>query len=508
MSSAERLLAETLPGHAVVLPNQAGFDWDRIRALPTVEAVATFALSGFHIEGIPGGSMTDWLPTIADDQSWRTIERPLVLEGRLPAPHSTDELAVSPYFLKRWNLQVGDTVTVLMPSPEQMDDPMRNPAAIRPAGPRFPARITGVIRSMWFSDQVDGEGFALGSYGMFTEYRANIMGSRESVNINALVRLHDGTDGIPAFKQELARATGDNNIDVWDMGQELEHINQVLAFEALSLLAFALAALAAAAILIGQSMARYCAAAVAELQSLRAVGLTPGRPSRRRRWPRRRSAAGAGLGVAGAFAASNWMPIGMAALGEPYPGLDADWLVLAPGWLAVTALAALAAAGSAWIALRGSRPAARPSAVATGAARAGLPVPVVVGARFALERGRGRGRGAVPVRPALLGAVVGVLGVLAALTFAAGVSDAGRNPARYGQTHQVNVYLGFGGRGVGADRVLPWLAGDRDVIGVNEGRNAVAQSGRSRSARTPTPRWDGRSPRSSARAGCQPPTTR
>jgi hypothetical protein len=63
--------------------------------------------------------------------------------------------------------------------------------------------------------------------------------------------------------------------------------------------------------------------------------------------------------------------------------------------------------------------------VAAAAAAAGFGVPVVVGARFALEPGRGRA--AVPVRPALLGAVAGVLGVLAAFTFSAGVSDATAN---------------------------------------------------------------------------------
>ena len=65
--------------------------------------------------------------------------------------------------------------------------------------------------------------------------------------------------------------------------------------------------------------------------------------------------------------------------------------------------------------------------------------PVVVGARFALEPGRGRA--AVPVRPALLGAVAGVLGVLAAFTFSAGVSDAAANPARFGQTWQLGAFL-------------------------------------------------------------------
>ena len=93
-----------------------------------------------------------------------------------------------------------------------------------------------------------------------------------------------------------------------------------------------------------------------------------------------------------------------------------------------------AAAAALALAARRRRPVPRRSGVAAAAAAAGFGVPVVVGARFALEPGRGRA--AVPVRPALLGAVAGVLGVLAAFTFSAGVSDATANPARFGQTWQ------------------------------------------------------------------------
>jgi FtsX-like permease family protein len=114
--------------------------------------------------------------------------------------------------------------------------------------------------------------------------------------------------------------------------------------------------------------------------------------------------------------------------------------------------------------------------VAAAAAAAGLGVPVVVGARFALEPGRGRA--AVPVRPALLGAVAGVLGVLAAFTFSAGVSDAAANPARFGQTWQLGAFLGEAGQDFGpAGQVLRTVARDPDVTGVDDARVGGAQSG-------------------------------
>jgi hypothetical protein len=98
-----------------------------------------------------------------------------------------------------------------------------------------------------------------------------------------------------------------------------------------------------------------------------------------------------------------------------------------------------------------------------------------VGARFALEPGRGRS--SVPVRSALVGAVVGVLGVLAAFTFSAGVSDAASHPERFGQTWQLDTFLGYNGHDFGpSSRVLRAVAADHDVTGVDDARIGGAQS--------------------------------
>jgi FtsX-like permease family len=163
---------------------------------------------------------------------------------------------------------------------------------------------------------------------------------------------------------------------------------------------------------------------------------------------------------------------------EPRPGISADWLVLGIGWAAapllVLAGSALAAA-TALAAGRAQRPPRR-SAVAAAAARAGAPVPALIGTRFALEPGRGRS--AVPVRPALMGAAAGVLGVLAAFTFSAGVTDAAANPARFGQTNQLETYIGENGQDPGpVGPELNAVAASRDVTGFDNALVAVAQSG-------------------------------
>lgn len=169
------------------------------------------------------------------------------------------------------------------------------------------------------------------------------------------------------------------------------------------------------------------------------------------------------------------MPFGTAAAYEPAPGLDADWLVLGSGLVLVPALVLAGTAAAAWLAL-GARPTHwRRSATALAAARAGLPVPVVLGTRFAFEPG---GRGALPVRPALIGAVTGVLGVIAAFTFSAGVADAGQHPERFGQTSQLAAVFGFGGQDFAPPApLLAVLGKDQDVVGVNDIRLAAADSG-------------------------------
>jgi FtsX-like permease family protein len=477
-SAVGRLLAETRPTTVVVLPNQPGFDWNKIRALPEVETLTSFPVSGFEVDRIPFSANPSAFPP-ADSNVLRGIERPEVLQGRVLDPTRIDEVVVTPKFPTSYHKRLGDWVTLRLMSPAEAEffDPAQGAA---PHGPRIRARIVGVIRSPWFSDHIGDKGQVVASPAVFARYRASFMGARETTYINSLVRLKGGRAAIPAFRKDLAHASGRTDIDVWDQETKFTGpATRMNDFEAVSLLAFGLAALAAAVVLVGQSVARFSAATAGELRTLRAVGMTPRQGiAAASAAPLLAGVVGATLGVAGAVVASTWMPIGAAALLEPHPGAGADWLVLGTGWVLVPALVAAGAAIAAALALRAAgRAGVRRSAVAVTAARAGLPVPVVVGTRFALEPGRGGS--AVPVRPAIFGAIAGVLGVLAVFTFSAGVSDAAANPARFGQTYQVESFLGFNGQdfATAIGPVLATAARDPDVVAVNDARVAVADSG-------------------------------
>ena len=479
-SALDRLWTATLPATVTVLPNQPGFDWGKVSALPEVAAISEFPVTyGIELDCCAAASIG--FPPIGDAMA-RTIERPVMLAGRVFNPARADEIIVTPKFSAVYDKGVGDTVTLRLASPQQIDqgyDGTTGP----PRGPVIKARIVGVGRGPWLSLDADSPGQTggvLASPALFGRYRANILGTSGLSYINALIRLKGGEAAIPAFRADLARVTGRPDIDVWNnrefFGGAIERITK---YEAACLLAFALAALAAAVFLIGQSVARYTSATVADLHVLRAVGLMPRQAvASATAPPLLAAAAGAAVGVAAAIAASAWMPIGFASGVEPHPGIDADWLILGPGWLLAPALVAAGSSAAAALALTARRRRAVPrrSAVVAAATAAGLGVPVVVGARFALESGRGRT--AVPVRPALLGAVAGVLGVLAAFTFSAGVSDAAANPARFGQTWQLVTFLGLSGQDFGpASQVLAAVAADPNVTGVDDARIGGVQSG-------------------------------
>ncbi len=481
-SAVDRLRARTLPADATVLPNQPGFDWDRIRALPEVAAVGEFAVTSYEIEGLP--SSEAWagyagFPLVGGD-TLTSLERPVVLAGRMFDPQRTDEAVVTARFLAHYHRRLGDVVTARLATPAQIDDEIAQGASPVPSGPRQPLRIVGVIRSPWFADQIGKPG-SLQPTPAFTErYRANLLGAGRQIYINALVRLRDGEADLPRFTSDLTRVTGRHDIDVWNNADQIRHAAKVTGFESDVLMALAAAAAAAATVLIGQTLSRYSAASVSDLQALRAIGLTPRQTVLAAALgPSLAALVGTVLGAAGALAASPLFPVGAATRYEPAPGFDADWLVLVAGGGAAVLLAAAAAASAAVVALVAARRptiSPRASALARLATRLGLPVPVQIGTRFALEPGLGRA--AVPVRPALVGAVVGVLGVLAAFTFRAGVIDTASDPSRFGQTFQLEIILGLGGQDFApAGPVLPAMAADPQVAAVNDTRVGVVSLG-------------------------------
>jgi hypothetical protein len=483
-SAFGRLWAQTLPADATVLANQPGFDWSRVEALPEVSATALFVVyygAEVSYSGTAGGFTGGGVGFPPGNAAMlHTVERPVVLAGRNVDSARADEVVASPNFMAAHRLRVGDQLTVHLSSAAQATAGF-DASAGKPLGPAVPVRIVGVVRSPFWLDNPDDSGGVSVTDAFVREYRPYILGddpAHTASYVNAIIRLKGGEAEIPAFKAGLARVSGRSDIDVMDNAQWIGGpVRKSTGYEAACLFAFAAAALLAALVLVGQTVARYAAGAAGELRVLQAVGLTRRQAAA---WaaiaPGLAAAAGATVGVAAALTASLWTPIGLASLAEPDPGFDADWLVLTTGWAVAVLLVAGGAAALTWSALSAGRVRAAPRASAVAAVVGRLPVAAMVGARFAFEPGRGRA--AVPVFPAVAGAVAGVLGVLAAFTFSAGISDATANPARFGTTWQLTSFYGHNGQDFGpAGQVSRAVAASRDVAGFLDVRIGGAQAG-------------------------------
>ncbi len=446
-TALDRLLAQTLPA-TVVLSPAFPVDLDSIRSLPQVAALSVFnGYTGFGVDEAPGQTVGLYVPS--DTEAMRTVERPVVLAGRLADPARADEAVVTEQFVTTHGYGVGDTVTLRLFSHEQVITGVSGvPSLIppRPNGPTVPVRIVGVVRSTWFGDRVGSTGALIPSVGVFERYRLNFVEAKEAdIVYNAMVRLRGGEAAIRDFRRsidELGRQVKLPTISLDDRGAEFAHAREVVRFESGCLIVFGLCALLVGGALVGQSVVRATQRTVLELDPLRAVGL------QRSQLvvlagvaPALIAVIGALAGTVGAIAVSAWLPFGAAANFEPSPGPYADLTVLVVGALLVPLLVYAGAALVAAALLYRPTPARRlhGSTIARVIARTGLGVPVLMGVRLALEPEQIRG---TVLRPAVGGAILGVLGVVTATLFAAGVADAAERPERFGQNYQASI--GFG----------------------------------------------------------------
>jgi hypothetical protein len=174
----------------------------------------------------------------------------------------------------------------------------------------------------------------------------------------------------------------------------------------------------AGTVIIGQSLARSVRAAGADVPTLAALGFSRRDAAWALALPHVVSAVvAAAVAALVAIALSPRFPIGLGRRVDPDIGLHVDVLVVVGGAALVAAALGGAVAWTAWRAAAADRESSwsERSGVASLLLRLGAPVTTSIGTGLALEPGRGQR--ALPTRPALVGAVGGVLGVIGALTW-------------------------------------------------------------------------------------------
>jgi hypothetical protein len=374
-----------------------------------------------------------------------------ILSGRLPDPGRVNEADVSFTLAQQHHLRVGDWLRLTLL-------PLRG----RPPVMRF--RIVGIDAAPSEFPPQTGSGINL-VWATPAFYRHE-QGEPVSGGIAVAMRLRHGAAGLPLALREAQRLAAGKL--VLDYPLAIQAVNTERSIHLLAVALWLLAGLIGLVglLITGQLMARLSFVESDDYATLRALGMSQRQLLAAALGRAALIGVGAGaVGAALAVALSLAFPVGLAAIAEPHPGLDADALVLTAGFLGAIVVTAACAAWPAWHAAaeHSTEPAppARPSrgwqAVAA-AAPSFSPVSAMIGVRLALRRGTGRS--AVPVFSTVTGAVVGVAAVCGALVFSASLGHLFSRPSLYGVTWDASVQSLDSDTQTGIRPVIPAVASD------------------------------------------------
>ena len=462
-SSFDRFTSESLS--ADVIADLGAVDpviVETIARLPMVETSGSFTVVFALVDGVDAD-----LAILApgDAHAGVLLERDRVLRGRRPDPAQPDEVAVNEAAASLVGVDVGDQITIATMTPAQVTAEEYFPAR----GPLLRFDVVGVLRgpddlnsraegafiaSQAFLDTVHGQ---VDEYTTFLaiELAEGALAADFETTIGQLIPPDQGYGTISLdVRSRAARGT-------------ISSIAQGLAF-------FGLVATLAALVATGQSVGRHVASGRGDARILLQLGFTrTDRTVALVLMTLPAALCSAALASVAAWLTSSIMPIGLARRADPNLGPTADWTVLLGGALAVTvAVLVSALVAATWMTRPRSGAILKPgpSAMVAAVSRAGLGPVAANGVRLAIDR---RGP-ALPVRSAIAGVAVAILGVFAVLTFSSSLDRLLVSPDRWGYDWDLllNVTSGEVGTAVagvaGDDRltaVAQWDAGFSYVEG-------------------------------------------
>ena len=233
-------------------------DYSAVLALPEVVDGGTFNLAPVASQEHDMGALPP-----GDDRLFRTVGRPLLVQGRLPDPKRADEVVINRKAAAEFGLRVGDRLTIASSTDLADFFTKQKPTG----GPSVPATIVGIGDSPVESAFGDGEpGFILSG--------AFLASFPEVPRLpNLVVRLRPGTD-VNTFHRNAAAALGVPDIPVRDLGEDRKRFVHSTDLERSGLLIFAAATLLAGLVMVGQALTRTVEAMAESTPTLRALGLT------------------------------------------------------------------------------------------------------------------------------------------------------------------------------------------------------------------------------------------
>jgi ABC-type lipoprotein release transport system permease subunit len=381
----------------------------------------------------------DWYYPISGPEPTEEIQRPMVDEGRLPNPDAVNEVAVSRATAENNGLRIGSVVEVDLYSNEQMWV-IGQDTETQPAGSRIALEVVGILRDTGDIAPTASHRQMFGSAALYERLVAP--GSDCAACDNAWravsIRTVTGDEGVDRVLERIEERFPDAAIDVLRLQEAIDDAAPSRRVTSLGTWILAVVVLLVGGVVVAQVARRQIVARTAEDATLRALGLT----AADRVWA---ATLPVGLGAAVtlltaplvAVAVSPAFPIGRARRIEPFPGVDVDLVVLVPGaLLSALALLGLVAAVAA-LEQRGGEgtPPLRPSWI-----RAVLPSvrpSVEIGIRLATDPDRRRRSRSA--RAAMLGASIGVVGLVASLVFLRSLDHLVATPTAYGVDSDLSI---------------------------------------------------------------------
>ena len=417
------------------------FDFNQIAALPDV-GDALRVRYYFPGGSTPSGRMVDAnaiMPfTSVSGEFGTTMNGARVLHGR--PPRGQRELAITALAAQRLHVHVGDTLRLRLFGPEAI-----GAAAARGGDEAVTALFTGAGSQPY---TVVGVVAMQGGFAPYTGGipplvlpSADFARSHPDADEVICVRLRRGRAGIAAFERELDRLSPGSQVVSVDKSALASAVERSLDVQATALRILGVVVAAVALLLLGQALARQAALESLDHDVLSALGSVRAELGLFGLVRASVVALVAGLAaVVTAIALSPLTPVGVARQAELHPGFEVNLAYVGAGALAVVGVMLFVGAGLAWweaASGRRGRAGEKPSRVVAALGGWGLSAPATSGLRMAIEPGRGRT--AVPVQSTIVGTVLGVATVAAALTFSASLGHLFDRPDLYGWNWDVQV---------------------------------------------------------------------
>jgi FtsX-like permease family len=466
----ERFLASSSPSDASITESKdflsQDLDLDEVAALPEVErsAKASFLFFLGHTADGRQLSQTDFQPlAMTRGPLGKSLDRWKVLEGRRFDPDRVDEVMLDYETARTLHFGIGDELTlkfIRRPTFDRQILSFVGGLPDRVAGtstkgaidqlpfddePEVTFHVVGIVTDPVTFPPVPGqfEPFLRLTPAFTERYGADLTG-----NDVLFVDLADVTD-LADFRSDVARLSGGSTVFYGvTQADHAANVDRTLHLAAVVLWLLA-ALLALTAVLVSiQALSRQAFFESSDHPVLRALGMTRGE---RLATGLVRTAVVAlvatVLAAVVAIALSPLWPIGLARLAEPSPGIEVNASVIGIGTAAVFLGVVIVGTLTTWRWTRsvtrtrhGTRP-RRPRLVTRLLGGALRPLPLIIGARQALDGGRGRR--AVPVRTTVVAAALAVATLTTALTFGSSLGHLLGTPHLYGWQWDAQI----GGRG-------------------------------------------------------------